>query len=222
MALAPLAGLLLGVGALLVALLPLPGLLRGVLVVAALALGSRGMHLDGLADTADGLGSGRERETALEVMTRGDVGPFGVVALVLAIGAQASAAGAVLVRPGGPAALAVVVVASRTVIPLLCRGISAARPRGLGRLVAESVSGAAAAASLGLAVLLAAAVTWVWRAAEGTAYPLVQTAAAAAAGVVLALVFAAHCVRRFGGLTGDVLGAGVEVALTGCLVVLAG
>ena len=49
-------------------------------MVAVLAFGTRAMHLDGLADTVDGLGSGWDRERALAIMARGDVGPMGVVA----------------------------------------------------------------------------------------------------------------------------------------------
>jgi cobalamin synthase len=56
-----------------------------VVVVAAGALLTRGLHLDGLADLADGLGSGRPAGDALSIMKRSDIGPFGVVGVVLAL-----------------------------------------------------------------------------------------------------------------------------------------
>ena len=61
------------------------------LVVVALALLSRGLHLDGLADLADGLGSRRPAAGAHEVMARSDIGPFGVAAVVLALLLQVAA-----------------------------------------------------------------------------------------------------------------------------------
>src|SRR6185436_3831915 len=71
----------------------LPRLAAGLLVVGALALGSRALHLDGLADTVDGLGSGWDTARALEIMRQGDVGPMGVVALVIILGLQAASIG---------------------------------------------------------------------------------------------------------------------------------
>ena len=68
----------------------LPELVVGLLVVGTLALGSRGMHLDGLADTVDGLGSGWDRNRALKIMRRGNTGPMGAAALVIMIGLQAA------------------------------------------------------------------------------------------------------------------------------------
>src|SRR3954453_11429656 len=85
MTLAPLVGLLLGlVAAGLGALADLADfspLVIAVLVVALLAVLTRAIHLDGLADTADGLGSGRHGDDALAVMSKSDIGPFGVVTL---------------------------------------------------------------------------------------------------------------------------------------------
>ncbi|WP_213457292.1 adenosylcobinamide-GDP ribazoletransferase, partial [Rhizomonospora bruguierae] len=117
MAVAPLVGAALGLvlgGALIgLAALRAPAVVAGGLTVALGALLTRGLHLDGLADTVDGLGSYRRGAAALAIMRRPDVGPFGVAALVLALLIQAGALAAVAARPW-PAALAAVVAATAT------------------------------------------------------------------------------------------------------------
>lgn len=187
----------------------LPSPLAGVVAVAALAFGTRAMHADGLADTVDGLGSGKEAERALEIMRRGDLGPMGAVALVLALLTQALAAGEVLARPWGWVQLAVLICVARGALALGCLSpVPSARPEGLGRLVAGSVP-AVAAVALWL-VLAAAAVGAGLLTGQAWWLPLI--------GVGLALLavwwLLARCVRRLGGITGDVLGALVEVAAT--------
>lgn len=196
--------------------LGLPGLLAGLLAVAALALGTRAMHLDGVADTTDGLGSGADRTRALDIMRRGDIGPMGTVVLILVLAMQASAAGVVLGRPFGWLQLTVLVCFSRAALAFGCAaGLPAARPDGLGALVAGSVPAAAAVAScllwLALATgagFLAGAPMWL---------PVIGLVVAALACSWLL----SRCVRRFGGITGDVLGALVEVSATALLVVAA-
>lgn len=192
----------------------LPAALAGVLVVAALALGTRAMHLDGLADTTDGLGSGAPAERALEIMRRGDVGPMGTVALIVVLVAQALAAGAVLARPLGWVLVVAAVCASRGALALGClRGVPAARPEGLGALVADSVPLPAVAA---LWVVLAAALCGAV-VLSGQAWWLSLVGVALALGAVWWLL--ARCVRRLGGITGDVLGALVELSASVLLVV---
>jgi adenosylcobinamide-GDP ribazoletransferase len=238
MVLAPLVGMLLGLP--LVALLwlcrGLPPVLAATLAVALLAVLTRGMHLDGLADTADGLGSGRSAADALAVMRRGDVGPFGVVTVVLALLLQVTALAAVLSRGGGPTPVVLALVTSRLALPLACsRGVPAARGDGLGSVVAGSVSRAGLLVSVLLAVAAVAAADVVGgrlslageapgpvvgHVSGGTALVLLRGGA-----VVLPLLAAGalvlRCVRRLGGVTGDVLGACVEVAFTAALLVLA-
>lgn len=196
--------------------LGLPAVLAGTLVVATLALGTRAMHLDGLADTTDGLGSGKDAPAALEIMRRGDVGPMGTVALVLVLLAQAVGAGAVLARPGGWLLLLLLVCGSRVALASGCAaGVPAARSDGLGALVAGSVPVAAAAAGW-------LALVGLWLAADlATGRPWGVPAAGGALAALACGWLLRRCVRRLGGITGDVLGALVEVALTVSLVVAA-
>lgn len=186
-------------------------LLMAALAVAALTVLARAMHLDGLADTADGLGSGRRGDEALAIMRKSDIGPFGVATVVLTLLIQVAA----LAECGrhAPAALAVALITSRAVLPLLCTPwFPAARPDGLGSLVAGSVSPARAGAGLLLAAALVAGVLVV----DGT-----PRLAVAAAGLLAGLALALHAQRRFGGVTGDVYGSGIEVAFTAALVAAA-
>ena len=187
-----------------------PALLAGLIAVTVLALGTRGLHLDGLADTVDALGSYADRERALAIMKSPEVGPFAVVALVLILGIDATASGQ-LIASGHWAAVIVATATGRLGITLACRrGVPAARPDGLGALVAGTVPPLAADANV---VALAAAggvavLSWVG-----------GLAVLAAAAVASATV--AHARRRLGGVTGDVLGACCELATAVCLAVLA-
>jgi adenosylcobinamide-GDP ribazoletransferase len=182
-------------------------LLGAVLAVAALALVTRGLHLDGLADTVDGLGSRASADRALEIMRRSDVGPFGVVAIVLVVFvdiAALAALGGGVWRP--VAALAVAAATGRLAVLFAAhRRVPSARSVGFGAYVAGSVSTfaliAETVAVLGLGVGMAALVD-----ASLIGWPLAQAAA-----LVLAGGFRMHATRRLGGVTGDVFGALVEI-----------
>jgi len=195
-------------------------------VVVLLVALTRGIHLDGAADTADGLGSGRAPEGALEVMRAGDVGPFGVATVVLLLLLQVTALGEVLGSGEGAVALAVALVASRLALPMLCsRGVPAARPDGLGRLVAGTVGVgrllASTALALGAAALLGGLVAGPDPSSAVSWETAVRGGIAAVVGLAAAGALGLRCVRRLGGVTGDVLGAGVELSFTVTLVVWA-
>ncbi|MFI6853402.1 adenosylcobinamide-GDP ribazoletransferase [Streptomyces sp. NPDC050416] len=219
---APLAGLAVGAAAAAAGLgllfLGAGGPLAAVTTVAVPAVLTRGLHLDGLADTADGLGSGKPAEDALRIMKQSDIGPFGVIALVLALLAQAAALAQAYDASWARGACAAVVSATvaRLALTLAARaGVPAARPEGLGAAVAGvvPVRGAVVAA---VAVAGAAA-------AAGAVlgpYDMIRSVLAVVLSLAAAEVLLRHCTRRFGGVTGDVFGGLAETAATTALVAL--
>ena len=193
-----------------------PVLLIALVVVAVTALYSRGLHLDGLADTTDGLAASHDRERALAVMRTGDVGPNGSAALVLVLLIQAVALGSLLGSGAGTVLALVALVTSRQTLALGCWvRVPAARTSGLGATVARTVPTSWLAAAVAVVVALSAGLGRLGG-AGWYAGPTVVLAGLLAVAVVLRIA-----ARRLGGMTGDVLGAGVEISLAGSLLVAA-
>lgn len=191
-------------------------LLGAVLAVGLLAVATGGLHLDGLADTADGLGSRRPAPQALDIMRRSDVGPMGVAALVLVLLIQVAALAAIPRIPLAAAALVLAAVTGRVAV-VAATGFPAARPGGFGALVAGRTTAADRAltiAVLGCAITAAALPFGGW---ELAARGLFAALAGLLAGAFLQLV----AWRRLGGMTGDVFGAILEVATATVLVTCA-
>ncbi len=219
---APLAGLTVGLCAAAVGgvLLFLDGgaLLAAVATAAIPAVLTRGLHLDGLADTADGLGSGKPAEDALRIMKRSDIGPFGVITLLFVLLGQVAALAQLYGQSWahGAVGAAVAGVAARCALTLAARvGVPAARPEGLGAAVAGAVPWRSAGV-VAAVVVLGCAVA----AIPFGPYAVVRHAFAALAALAVAELLLHHCRRRLGGVTGDVFGALAETAATVALVVL--
>lgn len=220
---APLAGLVVGVlAAVPGSLLLLSGsgpLLAAVVCAAVPAALTRGLHLDGLADTADGLGSGKPAEDALRIMKQSDIGPFGVITLLFTLLAQVAVLQQLYAQSWtrGAAAAVVAGVVARLALTLASRdGVPAARPEGLGAAVAGAVPvrGAVAVALVTVAGCAGAG-------ALLGGYGALRYGLASLAALAVAQLLLRHCVRRFGGVTGDVFGALAETAATVTLVGLA-
>ncbi len=202
----PVVGLLLGAGALAVdaiLALMLPPV-RHVGVVTFWVLVTGGLHHDGLADTADALG-GSDREQRLRIMRESTIGVFGVLAVVLAIAAKLAALAAL----GGGLGLVLAPVIGRWTMLVSALGMPPARSGGLGADFVKTLEAAPVQAATLITIAAAAALGG-----------LAGFAACLAAGCVAAGARRLS-LARFGGVTGDVLGAAGEIGETLALVVLA-
>lgn len=192
-------------------------LLSGVAGAASVLALTRAMHIDALADTADGLGSYAGPERAREIMRSGSVGPMGVAVLVVVMLAEVAALGTLVDGGSWLAPVAAFVVARCLPVIQLRRGVPAASETGFGAMVAGSQSRLVVYATGMLAAIAGAALAgsggigaW-WAPVSGAVAGLAAYAAAAG--------FARHTVRRFGGISGDILGATIEAGTAAALVV---
>lgn len=180
--------------------------LASVLLVALLALLTRGLHLDGLGDTFDGLGAGGDRERVLRVMDDSHVGAFGLIAIVLVLFAKIHAIESI--DSDRWRALLAAPVLGRWAMVLLGYRSQAAKP-GLGSTLIEHLSTNH--------FFFATVITVIVIAASLRGAGIVAMVSVA----LFTLAIKNYFHRRLGGVTGDAFGAVGELSETSVLIFLA-
>ena len=178
------------------------------LTIGLLTFLTRGIHLDGLADTIDGLSSNGSRERILEVMRDSRIGAFGVISLILLIGAKYLALDQIS-NSSITHSLILMAVMGRNSMVLVCyRSPYARSEKGLGRPFTEN---------LGTRELIVSSTS-----AFGISLLFMGLK-----GIVVFLVIGLFClgyrfffIKKLGGVTGDILGAANELAELSFLLIL--
>ncbi|HEX5753802.1 MAG TPA: adenosylcobinamide-GDP ribazoletransferase [Archangium sp.] len=189
----------------------LPPFVAAFLLLALGALLTGALHLDGLADMADGFGGGHTKEDVLRIMRDHLIGAYGAVALLLGVGLKASALASLLERGQADVALVVAPALGRWASVLLGRFLPyARRSGGLGSAITDYVGWTEWVGATLLVLALAVGVLG-WR--GGVIFGGVT---------VVSAIQGAWCMQRIGGITGDTMGANTEVCETLVFVVLLG
>jgi adenosylcobinamide-GDP ribazoletransferase len=201
----PIIGLLLGAIYTAVTILIRDHLPLGVVAVLLLsldALATGALHFDGLADTADGFGGGKSREDMLRIMRDHAIGSYGGLALAALVGLKVMAYAALLTHNNWIPALILTPALGRWSILLLTAALPYARPSasaidGMGKRSLIWGTGAI------LIAMLAASSIRAW--------------VALAAVTAVTVAFGFYCRRRIGGITGDTLGANLQLCESAAL-----
>lgn len=208
----PAVGLFLGL--LLAGVMALGMAMGSPLVAAFLVLGvwvavTGGLHLDGISDLADALAGGSTPEERLKILKDPHVGNFGIIAIALVLLGKLSALYDLIVGDAGASLLAVVgaCVTARCLVAILAAGVRYPRPQGTGKVLIEATGTREARYGLILAGLMAALTAF-------SAFSFVAVwwfCLLWGLSVVAALGLRQICRDKLGGVTGDCLGAGIEI-----------
>ena len=176
--------------------------------VGLLAFLTRGLHLDGFADTLDGLASGGPKERILEVMRDSRIGAFGVIGLILLIGGKYLALDQ-LSNAFIPYSLILMIVMGRNSMVLVCFRSPYARPgEGLAKPFTENLGYRetvwSSVTALGIALLV-----------MGLKGILLFFGIS-----LFSLAYRFFFIKKLGGVTGDILGGANELSELLCLILL--
>ncbi|WP_320128042.1 adenosylcobinamide-GDP ribazoletransferase [uncultured Sphaerochaeta sp.] len=198
----PLVGAILGLFSFAIALIPFPPMVCASLIVALQAYLTRGFHLDGLCDMADGFGGGWDKERTLSIMKDSHVGSFAVIALVCTLLVQVFSIGAIL--PFYPI-LFFAPMLGRFMQVIACATCSYAREEGGTAQALVQTSKKRDAVAPALQILLVLSLLGILD--SPSFYPAVGSLVLSC---LMFLVLRHLSLKRLGGITGDVLGA-IEV-----------
>lgn len=185
--------------------------LKSVLVAAMLVVVNvfvtGALHLDGLADMADGFGGGQTKERTLEIMRDSLIGSYGAVALILLLFVKVAAIAALIESSAAWQILIVAPALARwAIVPLGKFAPYARKSGGLGKSITDYVGWSELfGASFFAGVVVFGLLDW----RSGAVLWLIAVAAT--------LFIARFSLRKIGGITGDVLGANAEVCETAIL-----
>ena len=176
----------------------LPWTVSVFVLIAITILLTGALHEDGLADTFDGIGGGHSRERALEIMRDSRIGTYGVLALIIVIGAKAATMSALPDLGIGMLFIAAHTVSRASMVIAMWR-TRPARADGLGVIFGDGPGIPSVLVALGMSALL---LIQVWSVLGW------QTAAVATGGAVVGHIVARLFYQpKLGGYTGDTLGA---------------
>lgn len=175
-----------------------PPLVVAAAMIVILLSFSGGLHLDGLADTADGFFSSRPRERILEIMKDSHIGAMGVIAIVCVLLLKFAALASLPMARLWPAVL-LMPLAGRCALVIHMALLPYARPSGLGAIFYRRNPRGAAIWAAGVLAAVAGGLLGAWGLGIW------------AACVAAALVLSAYVRRKIGGATGDTLGAICEL-----------
>lgn len=194
----------------------LPPWLSAACTVAALVWLTGALHEDGLADVADGLGGGRDREQKLSIMKDSRIGTYGAAALILSFAMRIGALAAI----AEPRAVALALIGahafSRGLLPALKAVLPDARSTGASASQGRPNNARALVAAV-IGISLAATALGKLDPMGGGAGLLILAVSAASASPLIAMAR-----RQLGGITGDVLGASQQVSELTFLLALVG
>ncbi|MCP8893643.1 adenosylcobinamide-GDP ribazoletransferase [Shinella daejeonensis] len=193
-----------------------PPLLIAFAALTLVTLTTGALHEDGLADCADGIGGGRDRDSALAIMKDSRTGSYGVVCLVLVFGLRAAAIAALVpaLTPSGLGmTLLAVGAASRAAMAWHWSRLPPARREGVAASVGEPDGGAVLFA-LASGILAAILLTL-------PHVPLAALVLALVLVIGVVLPFNRVVIGKIGGHTGDTIGATQQLAEAATLFALA-